>query len=88
MKQPPIILFLGSQEAKNKKAHWHIQGTLDCGLLLAVGYTGKIFKILSSKFFWVGKYVSRQKMTKKAPPGQIKKCARAFSEDYQTYKFK
>ena len=48
---------------------------------------GKIFRILSSKFFWVGKYVSRQKMTKKAPPGQIKKFARAFSDDYQSHEF-
>ena len=57
----------------------HHQVILLLSIKLGVGYTGKKFRIVSSKFFWVGKHVSRQKMTKKAPPGQIKKCARAFS---------
>ena len=46
---------------------WHIFKTKISNILKpGVGYTGKIFKILSSKFFWVGKHVSRREKTKKA----------------------
>ena len=44
-----------------------------------MGYTRDFFKILSSKFLWVGNYVSRQEITKNPAPGQLKKGAGPFS---------